>query len=278
MPCNRTGTVELFLIDPATGDARNLTCNGAMNRYPAWSPDGKQIVFTSNLRGAHDVYTMSGSGSGLRQLTQEDQATHNFLPTWGPDHTIVFARDIAGRVEIVRMHDDGSQQQVLGLGADPCLSPDGRQIAFTWKVVDGYCLFTMQVDGTGVRQLTSHVNHIGAVTPSWSPDGRKIVFVDQADEALEIFVCDVATENVQQLTHLGMISTSAAWSPDGRWISFRVTDTPYWRDPAAYEEAHKRRDTLRPVWVMEADGASARPIEALRYQCATDGSRAAWKP
>ena len=82
LPCNRTGTVDLFLVDAATGNARNLTCNRAMNRYPAWSPDGKRIVFTSDLRGVHDVYVMSASGGKLRQLTEESPSTHNFLPTW----------------------------------------------------------------------------------------------------------------------------------------------------------------------------------------------------
>jgi len=278
LPCNRADSLDLFLVDPATGDARNLTCNGAMNRYPAWSPDGKRIVFTSDLRGVHDVYVMSAAGGRLRQLTEESPSTHNFLPTWGPDNKIAFGRDIDGRVEIVTMNDDGSDERVVAPGTDPCLSPDGRHIAFTKKVGGGYCLFKMGANGRGVRQLTTHENQIGAVTPSWSPDGRKILFVDQVGEALEIFVCLAASGRVTQLTHLGKISTSPAWSPDGKWISFRVTDTPFWRDPATYAAAQERRDTLRPVWIMGADGEAPRPIDALRYQCATDGSRAAWRP
>jgi len=278
LPCNRTGSVDLFLVDPVSGDARNLTHNGAMNRYPAWSPDGKKIVFTSDVRGVHDVYVMSASGGRLRQLTREASSTHNFLPTSGPDNKIAFGRDVAGRVEIVMMNDDGSDQRVVASGTDPCLSPDGRHIAFTRKVADGYCLFKLGTDGKGVRQLTTHENQIGAVTPSWSPDGRKILFVDQVGEALEIFVCLAASGRVTQLTHLGKISTSPAWSPDGNWISFRVTDSPFWRDPATYAAAQERRDTLRPVWVMGADGAAPHPIDSLRYQCATDGSRAAWRP
>jgi Tol biopolymer transport system component len=42
-----------------------------MNRYLAWSPDGKRIVFTSDVRGVHDVYVMSPAGGRLRQLTEE---------------------------------------------------------------------------------------------------------------------------------------------------------------------------------------------------------------
>jgi len=86
-------------------------------------------------------------------------------------------------------------------------------------------------------------------------------------------------KNIKQLTSLGKISASAAWSPDMKWISFRVTDHAYWRSETEKEKAYsEKKPDQRPVWVMGADGSNPHVIEVLHYQCAIDGSCAAWKP
>jgi Tol biopolymer transport system component len=168
--------------------------------------------------------------------------------------------------------------RVVGQGTDPCLSPDGKQIAFTRKSGAGYSIWVMNPEGRKLRPLKTHPNRLGAVVPTWSPDGHSLLYSGQVDEALEIFVCNAGSGKSQQLTDLGKASTSAAWSPDGQWISFRVADTAFWCSPGAWRAAQKRRDTLRPVCVVRADGADVQPLAALRYQCATDGSRAVWRP
>ena len=91
---------------------------------------------------------------------------------------------------------------------------------------------------------------------------------------------DAEGQNVpRQLTRLGGVSTPAAWSPDGSWISFRHTDEAYWRNPARMKRVYSERPgDKRPVWVVRSDGTEAHVVECLRYQCAMDGSRAAWRP
>ena len=84
---------------------------------------------------------------------------------------------------------------------------------------------------------------------------------------------------MRQLTHFGKIATPAAWSPDGRWISFRLTDERYWSKPERMKKIYgEKPGDKRPVWVIRPDGSDARVVEPLRYQCSMDGSRAAWKP
>lgn len=278
VPSIRAGATDIFAVDPVSGDAKNLTRHPSENRYPAWSPDGTRFAFTSDRDGAHNLYLLGADGTGLRQLTWEVKPAICFLPTWSADGGIAFGRDTGERVEMVVMRADGSPPTVVGHGADPCISPDGRRVSYAGKVGQGYGVFVMDVDGRNPRPLTTHENRIGAVMPTWSPDSRRLLYSDQVGEALEIFICEGDGGKPGQLTRLGKICTSPAWTPDGQWISFRVTDRPFWRDPTAYAEAQKQRDTLRPVWVMRADGSDPHPIETLRCQCATDGSRAVWRP
>jgi TolB protein len=92
-------------------------------------------------------------------------------------------------------------------------------------------------------------------------------------------VVDADGANRRRLTYLNKIATPAAWSPDGRWISFRLTDERYWSDPERMKRTYAEKPAdKRPVWVVHPDGSAAHVVECLRFQCAIDGSRAAWRP
>jgi TolB protein len=276
----RTGETEIFLIDPDTGDAANLTRSpNSEERYPCWSPDGRQVAFTSNRDGTYNLYVMDAEGSNVRQLTDEKDPTVAYMPSWSGDgKQIVFGLH-GEQPWMAGISPDGKNFRILGKGHDPCISPDGKKIAFTYSDGKGWCVFVCNADGSNRRQITYGTNQMGAVYPNWSPDGKKIVYANQVGEALEQFVCDSDGRNVRQLTRLGKVSCPAAWSPDGQWISFRVTDNAFWRNEELMKKTYEeKRGDKRPVWVVKADGSNPHIVEVLRYQCAIDGSRAAWKP
>jgi TolB protein len=272
----RTGDTEIFLVDPDTGDARNLTRSPkSEERYPCWSPDGRRIAFISDRDGPPNLYVMNADGSGVRRLTKTEAVC--YMPSWAGDR-IVFGLH-GKKAEMVSIRPDGTGLQILGEGHDPCLSPDGKRVAYTGHVKGGVTVFVMNADGSGKRRLVEHVNRHGAVFPSWSPDGKHIVFTGAAGEALELFVVGADGSGLRQLTGFGKVCTPAAWSPDGKWISFRYTDERYWSNPERMKKVYAERPgDKRPVWVIRPDGTGARVVECLRYQCAMDGSRAAWRP
>ncbi len=289
----RTGDTDVFWINPVTGDAVNITkAPASEERYPVWSPDGKQVAFTSNrsgaapaggpLVGAFNLYIANADGTNVRQLTKQPTPAVYYFPSWTADGKQIWfslADDVQKKSVIGYVTPDGRDYKEVAEGRDGAISPDGKTIAFTKQVGKGYCLFTMDADGRNVRQLSQHEDEIGAVAPAWSFDGRQIVYSDQVGDALELFVHDVATKQNRQLTKLGKISSSAAWSPDGQFITFRVTEDAYWRNIEARDKAYQdKRPDKRPVWMVGADGSNPHVVEVLRYHCAIDGSRAAWWP
>jgi TolB protein len=276
----RTGDTEIFLADPDTGDLTNLTrAPKSQERYPCWSPDGKRVAFISDRDGPPNLYVMDADGSGVRRLTNSPAVC--YMPSWArtaDGERIVFGMHGA-RPEMASVRPDGTDLRVLGEGHDPCLSPDGKKIAYTGHVAGGVTVFVMDADGGNKRQLVREANPWGAVFPSWSPDGGRVVYSGKAGDALELFVVNADGSGNHQLTNLGKVSTPAAWSPDGRWISFRHTDERYWGDPERMKKVYAEHPAdKRPVWVVRPDGSGAHVVEALRFQCAMDGSRAAWKP
>jgi hypothetical protein len=278
----RTGDTEIFLADPASGDLRNVTRSpSSEDRYPCWSPDGTKIAFTSNRDGAFDVYVSDAAGGPALRLTHFGSMFGNlvtpYAPSWQGERIVFGLYDPNPRMGSMR--PDGSDRIYLGEGHDPCLSADGRRIVFTGRVDGGVSVFTMDADGSNRRRVVEGSSRVGAVFPCWSPDGKEIAYSFPDGEALELFVVSAEGSAPRQVTRLGRISTPCAWSPDGAWLSFRSTDEAYWRDPARMEKVYAEKPgDKRPVWVVRPDGSGARIIECLRFQCAMDGSRAAWRP
>jgi TolB protein len=277
----RTGDTEIFVVNPDTGESRNLTRSpNSKERYPSWSPDGKMVAFNSDRDGTFNLYVARADGENVRQLTTENRGVEAGMQSWTADgRWIYFGLFGKGQPRMCRIAPDGSSFQQVGIGIDPAVSPDGKTVVFARNLPDGHHLFAMDADGKNERRLTDKGNVFAGVHAAWSPNGKWIVYADQVGDALEIFSIDADGKDARQLTKLGKAATSPAVSPDGKWISFRLCDEIYWRDGKTSERAYReRRADKRPVWVMAADGANPHVIEALHYQTTIDGSRAPWRP
>ena len=231
----RTGDTEIYLMDPVFGDAKNLTRSPkSEERYPCWSPEGTKVAFTSDRDGTMNLFTMKADGSEVTQLTHLTAPAVAYMPSWTGER-IVFGWH-AEKPQMAAINADGTDLKLLGIGHDPCLSPDGDLIAYTAECPGGVSIFTMKSDGSEKRQIVPGANPWGAMFPCWSPEGKRIAYAAKTGEALEIFTCAVDGSDIKQVTHLGRISTPPAWSPDGRWISFRHTDERYLEQPGTHEE------------------------------------------
>jgi TolB protein len=277
----RTGDTEIFAINPQTGDARNISrALGTEERYPQWSPDGQQIVYTSN-RGDGETYNLfisNADGSKIKRLTQMMVGSVAYWASWTADGQWIYFNE--GKTsKICRVKPDGSGFQVMAEGRDGNVSPDGKKIVYTQQGPKGFGVWVMNVDGSERTQIIPNESQIGGIAPVWSPDGKKVAFSMQVGEFAEIFSCNADGSDLKQLTQLSQISSSPAFSPDGQWITFRVTNEAYWRDAKTRDKTYQEKlADKRPVWLMKADGSNPVLLEALHYQCAMDGSRAEWRP
>ncbi len=278
----RTGDTEVFVADPTTGDMRNISRSPkSEDRYPCWSPDGKQICFMSDRGGTTNLWVCNADGSKVRRLNRTPDVC--YMPSWQKTprgERIVFGKH-GEKPQMASIKPDGSDEEVFGEGHDPTLSPDGKLICYTGHEGGGVTVFVMNHDGTHKRQIVKEISKVGATFPNWSPDSKQIVYSFPVGDALELFIINLDGTRQRQLTIFGTnsVCTPGAWSPDGKWISFRRTDERYWSNKERMLKIYSEKPAdKRPVWVIRPDGTGACLIECLRFQCAIDGSRASWKP
>lgn len=177
----KDGNNDLFLKrNPTSAAIQKLTTHGANDTTPCFSPDGAQIAFASTRSGNSDIFIMSSKGAAAkRQLT--DTPEIELWPTWSPDGTtIAYAKfslyDYKWYIWTKSLVTNAVVQ--VGPGRDPSFSPNGKKIMFEKATSGGdqwYSLWTMNLDGTEITQITSG-SEWGAVDSAWSPDGKKIVF------------------------------------------------------------------------------------------------------
>jgi Tol biopolymer transport system component len=196
---------------------------------PAWSPDGRQIAFSSKREGSFDLYAMEADGTATRRLSATPADDHD--PSWSPDgRRIVFSRGTPGDLYV--MDADGSSVRRLvatpAHDAQPAWSPDGRWIVFTRRAPGTSIreLWLVRPDGTGSRQLTS----LEAVTdaPAWSPDGTRIAFATNVDNVqFDVYSIAVTGSDRRRVTVTAEDTFEPAWSTDGATIAYSEAGAIY---------------------------------------------------
>ena len=90
---------DLFCVDANGGKARQLTTNPAYDYKPVWSPDGTKIAFASNREGSFDVYVVDARGGEPRRLTTNSAGE---IPvTWRDNSHIVFQSSVMPTAESI---------------------------------------------------------------------------------------------------------------------------------------------------------------------------------
>src|SRR5215217_4427272 len=196
------GFVQTWVANKDLSNRTKLTSKSADSGWAVWKPGGAKLAFDSNRadpdpddpNAINDIFKMNPDGSGVVKLTDSKYFDAN--AGWSPDgKRIAFdsdRRNHQGRQEIYVMDADGSNvSRVTALPAKAefdqaaRFSPDGRRLVFTcyWGnrslsngrfTAETAALFTVNVDGSGLRRLTSW--GLRPNDADWSPDGTKIVF------------------------------------------------------------------------------------------------------
>lgn len=219
---------EIYSMNPDGSDLIRLTDNEVEDIYPAPSPDGTKIAYTSTTPdGLWDIFVMNPDGSEITRLTAHPRQDAN--ATWSFDGRFIFFQsNREGHWEIYRMNSDGQDVQRLtftprGDSWHPSAHPFKEEIVFESGRIGGEDLYIMDFAGGNLRRIANDGSR--KRLPAISPDGKKIVYTGYVGgggrEHWEIFIMDYDGSNIVQLTHNpGVMDSHPALSPDGKYIVY----------------------------------------------------------
>jgi Tol biopolymer transport system component len=227
---------QIFTVRPNGRDLRQITRVDGDASTPDWSPDGRKIAFDIATDVSVQIAIMNADGSGIHTLPILPGNIVEADASFTPDGRRILFNTSNGSVEgLWSMKLDGTDRRQIKAGPsqDPNASPDGRRLAFMAFNGEpgGQALFTSGIAGNNPTRLTPFSFNVGAKL-DWAPDGKQLAFIHNADFARPGESANIATirpngTGLRFVTRYRGANVNAfvgTYSPDGRWIVFRLED------------------------------------------------------
>lgn len=245
---------DIYIMPIQGGKATILREGLAFEIQPRFSPDGKQISFTSDAGGGDNIWTMDIDGSNAKQVTKENfRLLNNAI--WTPDGNYLIARKhfssrrSLGAGEMWMYHKSGgsglqltkkkNDQQDVN---EPSISSDGKHLYYSEDVYPGgffqynkdpnqqiYAINAYDMETGKTERITGGPG--GAARPQISRDGKKLAFVKRVRTKTVLYIHDLETgeewpiydalnKDQQEAWAIFGVYTNFSWMPNNEDIVF----------------------------------------------------------
>ncbi len=282
------GVNDIYVVPIAGGEPRRLTFGNAFTASHVWSPDGRELIFSSTQAGTNGLWRVPASGGTPVQIPSAGQGAY-YLAASRQGNYLAYSRWFADtniwRLAIPSTGQESAKPEELISSTweerSAQYSPDGTRIAFRSDRSGTNEIWVCDASGANPMQLTSFHGPLTG-TPRWSPDGKDLVFDSRPGGNADIYTVPARGGAVRRITTNDSEDVVPSWSRDGKWIYFgsnRTGDWQVWKvkdgNPvqvtrqggfAAFESTDgqtlyyaKGRD-VAGLWMAPVSGGEERPV------------------
>ena len=219
---------EIFVAPKLGGESKQVTFDRRrIFGPPSWTPDSREIVFSSNRAGLATLWRVAASGGVPRRVSSTGPVA------WFPSVSVsggelayetVDEEKNLWRIALRDPRHARGEASIMVPAAKtdsfvPQFSPDGRKIAFQSGRSGYEEIWISNADGSDLTQATDLQRFAGS--PRWSPEGRYIAFDFRRHQHSEIDILDTLTGHIDTVVAFPMAdNVIPSWSHDGHWVYF----------------------------------------------------------
>lgn len=201
----------------------DLSIDRTMDFQPAWSPNGREIAFTTGRTGNYEIYVMDIFDGRFDNVSRHPE--NDFYAVWAPNgRNIAYfsERDEEGEEK----NRDASLDEVIGWDQRPVSSarnterpswmPDGEWFVYHEEDEGNYDIYKKHYRTKEKIRITESPH--AELFPVVRPDGESIAYVAQLDDTLRLAMMDIDGSHQRVLPLSGANIIDPAWSPDGEHL------------------------------------------------------------
>ena len=237
---------DIYLLPISGGTAQRISAGPAWDVQPRFSPDGREIAFTSDRGGGNNLWRMAADGGNAVAVTKENFRLFN-NPVWTPDGQYLIGRKhftsgrSLGAGELWMTHRNGGEglqltkrrNDQMDLG-EPAVSPDGRYVYYSEDVSPGSSFeYNKNVHGViyAIKRLDRETGDTetlvntpgGAIRPQPSPDGKRLAFIKRVRDKTVLHVLDLKSGKVTPVWDGLSHDMQEVWAIFGPYANFNWT-------------------------------------------------------
>jgi Tol biopolymer transport system component len=251
----KRGIADLYIVPMRGGEPQRLSNWNAPIRGLAWTPDGREIVYSVDEPAADRLWRIDakiarpGRGSPITDIPAAAVNPSISRPMPGRPARLAFqtvARDIDLHIIDLeaRVANDAIESKPFAISTriegSARFSADGTRIAFLSLRSGSPEIWVAGRDESGLQQITS-LGAPGIIVGEWSPDGARIAFEAAVEGNTDVYLVGTDGGQPRRLTTEPSIDGVPSWSADGQWIYFAST----------------RAGVVPDVWRLSTNGGAA---------------------
>ncbi len=234
---NKTGRIELHLVDYETGEFSQLT-NGEYPISPVgwhkWAPDDSYLLFPKDpIPGneKNDIFKVTVPDGEVTQLTDTPEFRDDVSEVSSDGKNVVFTSDRSkGITQIFRMNPDGSEVKQLtdhtrpiSFWSEPIISPDSKWIVYGANESDelqNIDIWIMKIDGSERKKLFGVRDGSKELALAWSNDGSMLLIGSDHEGIERVGVYNIESGDVKWFGDAQAPETPVRFTADGKKIIF----------------------------------------------------------